>query len=220
MKKFLLLLINIIPLLSFSQSMINIFENYQLREVVFKKSYTDVKGSPYMHDTFKKGFITRDNKIIAKSLQLRYNIYHNEIEIKVPNKGTYNLPKDIGFHTITIENDLFVLKKNPFNKKGLKCMQLLYKNKLQLLKYHRMKFNKEQPPLPYKEKVPACFKRIKPIYFISSSDNQLIHIKSFKDLTKKFPEISKLIKKEYKQNNLKFEDNDLIKLILFIETKL
>ncbi|UJH67156.1 hypothetical protein [Allomuricauda sp. SCSIO 65647] len=49
-----------------------------------KISLSDIEGSPYFDEEFKKGKIRYENEEIGKSVLLRYNAYNDEVEISLP----------------------------------------------------------------------------------------------------------------------------------------
>ncbi|MCL3782563.1 hypothetical protein EMN47_19435 [Prolixibacteraceae bacterium JC049] len=222
MKRITLLLTCMFPLFIFAQDQAAIYtfiDQHFNNKPISHKDISNINGSPFMFENFKKGSVYQANKLIAKDIDLRYNIYNNEIEIKLEKEEIYNISKDINLSLITIDKNQFIFKKLSDKQKKKQVLQLLHKGKRSLFKHHKITYQKEILPEAYSDAIPACFKKAKPSYYITTANSDLIEVRSLKDLSKKFPKLNKEIKKEYKQNRLKFNDTDLIKLVIFIESK-
>ncbi len=74
-----------------------ITESFGLTDEQFQK----LQGSPYANEEFAPGSVFKENELATKNVQLRYNIYSDEMEVQ--NRAT---PNSIG--ALKKEEDLFV----------------------------------------------------------------------------------------------------------------
>ncbi|MCL3782564.1 hypothetical protein EMN47_19440 [Prolixibacteraceae bacterium JC049] len=219
MKKVILFLICICPLYLLGQNTA-FLDRFINNTPISQRDISAIGGSPYMHKDFLKGTVFQSEKMIGNDIELRFNVYNNEIEFRLEEDKIYNIPKNLTLNLITIGKEQFVFRKVKNGSKGIKALQMLHDNKFKLLKLYKTSYQKAQPAKAMREPIPATFKIEKPTYYIEKGDNTLFKVKSIKDIAKSFPRLNKEIKSESKKNRLKFKDEDLVKLVLFIETKI
>ncbi len=117
---FLFTIVGLISLTGFSQANNSAFDVYSRTIDINQKSlafglteaeFKDVEGSPYATKEFMPGVLYQDSKVVQPSVQLRYNVHADEIEIKnMGRSGEENysaLLKDPNIYA-KIFNDMYI----------------------------------------------------------------------------------------------------------------
>jgi hypothetical protein len=181
-------------------------------------------GSPYLNEKFTAATIS---SIPNKTVNARYNIYTDEIEIKIDEDDIQKFNKSMKNVVITFLNDdivLTTLKYIDINK-GIQIGYFMTINdtkaKVALYSKKEIRYVESKPAANgYDKDKPAEFKSKNDTYFISKKGAYARELPSKKkELIKLFPENSKEILAYIKNNKIKTSrEADLITLIDYINS--
>ena len=219
MKKFILIIFILSVGICYSQQL-NISEANRFNKFIDnvnsgekKLNYSDIKGSPFTDKNFQKAK-TEDGNIIP----VRYNSFTDQMEY-FTGIDIYILPVTTPFKKFVFEGGKKeVIVYTTSGEIGYYFELVSGKNRL--LKKVRSNFKNEIPSNnTYVSSTPARFEMMKPRYFILN-DNQIIEIpKNIKDLLSSYSnnqDLENFIKKNKIKSN---QEEDLIKLVLFLNTE-
>ena len=160
----------------------------------------DIEGSPYLNDEFINGNVYTTSKTMFPDIPLRFNIYNHEIEFKSPEGkiaaiDTPEIVEKIEFGNYVVEyvpyKDVKKIKRS--------FLLLLSDGHAKLYARPSVDFRAAEPPVPYKDAVPAKFIDEATSYYIRVGNDAALLIEKKKDLTLAFPdhqhEIDAFIKK-------------------------
>jgi hypothetical protein len=181
---------------------------------------SDISGSPYLLDDWSKGIVEQGNKVSYKDVDLKYNLYKDELFFKNPKDGSmlgFALP--VAGFSLALKDKIQIYRNgfpeiDNFNKKSY--YQVLFDGGIKLLfKNHRTM----QEVKPYNS--PTTEKKFidNAIYYVFQ-DNVMTKFKpSKKDFLEMFKskstEIADFIKNE--KIDLKQHD-DLVRVFVFYNT--
>lgn len=80
------------------------------------KSYTDVRGSAYLYDTWMKGSVTTDQGVTYEGVELKYDQVADELIFKSGNGEPNTFVQPITEFSIKVTKDNAVLKEQVFRK--------------------------------------------------------------------------------------------------------
>lgn len=144
--------------------------------IINKKASAGIFGSPYLYNDFRSSEISNVNE----NVNIRYNIYSDEIEFKRDDK-IYILPKDSKYHLIRLKDDEKIRLV-----KGVYYILLDENDQNFLLKKVAISFTDAKPALnSYTEDKPAEYRKEKPKYYLFYDGhlleiNKKINFKNFK----------------------------------------
>lgn len=179
----------------------------------------DIEGSPYMNDEFVKGDLLTTKSEMMNGILLRYNVYDNEMEVKVK-EIAYEVPaKDLVMRVILEDKTFDYL---PFQvadeEKQIGYLELIKEGEWNLYCRHSKKYKEAQPPKAMQENgAPAKFIDKPVVYFLKKNqDDVAFGFKNKKQLVNLFPEHEKKVQEFISKNKLKYNDpEDLKKLLNF-----
>ncbi|TXE18013.1 hypothetical protein ES692_07125 [Psychroserpens burtonensis] len=181
-------------------------------------------GSPYLYENFTKG------KISARPTEIydiRYNVFTDEIEIKVSDGKIQNFNKSISNVIITfLIDDLNFTTLNYINsddglQRGYFVSFTETNQNVKLFSKKEVKYYEAKPAVSsYDKDKPAEFKNIDDTYYVSIGGAYARELPTKKkDLAKLFPESSDEILNFIKKNKIKTSrEADLINLINYINS--
>jgi len=190
------------------------------------EEFNNIVGSPYENENFLAGNIYKDEKTLFKDVQLRYNIFADEIEIsqnaKNPEEAYSALIKDPNT-LVKIFNDIYIFV--PFEgsfEKGHYFSIITEENTFDL--YKKSVVTYKQPvyaKTTYDRDRPGAFNK-KDTYFLVTKDGKFYELpnsksKIVKVMNQKGSEVKAFIKKN--RLNLKAE-KDLTKLVKYYNSLL
>lgn len=180
-----------------------------------EKQKSDFNGSPYLYDDFSPGYILVDDSILINNIELRYNVFAEQMQMKYQNKvSSIAVPDRV--NKVVLNNEIFNYLKFFLKdkiQKGYFCK--LTKGKLTLLK----KYKCELIGSSYNKALDAGNKNstfsIKKYYYILDSKKNISEVKlRKKKILKLFSDKKDIVKKYADDNNLSFrKEKDLIKII-------
>ena len=178
-----------------------------------------INGSPYISEEFSKAHIS----VIDSIIDMRYNVYKDEMEFK-KNSKTYYVPiSDSLLIKFISTNEHYIYssyKLNELTQKGY--LLSLTKNKK-----NNLYLKKNIILVPFKEAInsydqpkPAHYRKDSDAYLIGLVDGNIVEMPSKKkELLKMFPNKEKEIETFLKSNKTSFkEEKDLILLVNYLDT--
>ena len=174
------------------------------------RTYSDIKGSPYINEEFVKGTIIKDSTSY-RGIPLRYNAYEDRMEFK-PKSGVelyFETPENYKQFVIADKKYVYLAKLQEY-------FELLEEGKVSLLKKESKTLKESQPAQPFKDPKPAVFRTKSPVYYISLNDGRLVKIKKDKDLLNVISTDKKELQSFIEDNKLKVKhEKDLQEIISY-----
>ena len=190
------------------QSFNSVLDDWQRSAFKIDKS---VVGSPYLTNEFQ---LSKVNDF-PDQIQMRYNIYHDNIEL-LKDEKIMILPKEEIYSNISIgygKDSKLILKEGGYFVliTNFKDIKILKKVKVKFQDFKKAKSS-------YEEDLPASFIRLDDQYFIFR-DNKLENIpKNAKDFVELFPEKKNDLLKFIKEKKLKLNtDSGITDAVKFTE---
>lgn len=186
----------------------------------FDNRYEGVKGSPFYFDYWADGSIqTSDNKSIT-NIELKYNVFEDDLIINRSEKGQYYFPKsEITSFTLheksTEVKQVFIKKPHPKKEAVPQYYRLVYPGEINLAEHTKVIFEKADFEGGYSnEKRYDEFKKYPTYYFY---DNSSLKPKKLKLTINYVSNIFNKYKKEIKNHILQngydcANEQDLIKI--------
>jgi len=209
--------------LSFSQEMGNFQTDGLVDYLTLKKmedmrplnnlEYADIKGSPYLVDTFvlSKVYLKNDS---VYNLPVRYNIYTQTFEFKLNDKA-YAISNPQVIKKITMDDKVFIYytkDENPL------YYQLLVSGKNHLFLKREVRFQEAGIPT-YKDKNPPKFTSLPPKYFILKPNSSLNLVKNNKAILKLYPQKKDKLQSYFNSKKLSARrHDDIIKIVSYCNT--
>ncbi len=192
------------------------YVNYShIERTMNRPTYSNIKGSPFLHENFIEGQIKLDN---GRTYQgpLRYDIYSDEIEFKTTDGDIYAVrnPETIQFATLGDVNFNYFEPGEFKDVKGF--YQLLIIGDYFLYKKYLVELKDPEAARPYVEAKPARFEIKDSKYYIMDADGFFTEIKNKKDLV--LPGLNANKQESFiKSNKISHKDeNDLIEFVNFL----
>ena len=196
---------------------VNINEGSQL---LFRKSPdfndSNTAGSKYIIESYQN---TRVNKG-EQNFLIRYNAYNDVMEYK---NGTdvLELIKEKNTHFVFQDGSVYELLNYSMDGKNYERYQkiIVDKNNVKISKFQSIKLIPAKQALnSYDKDTQATYKTNREEYFITYNNQTFEFDGKEKTLTKAIPGKAEAIKKFYKENKIKENDADMIKLGNFLAT--
>lgn len=186
-----------------------------------EKKYTDIEGSPYLFDKWKKGELVMSDSKVKEGVSLRYNIYEEQLEV-LNNKQTLALfPSSIQEFTIHThdenERQINYRFRNGFNIQSYSkddFFQVLYDGENKLLAKLKTQLIEGSGSSYGRTDGGSIFQHSKE-YYIVKPDGEIEKIRlNRRNLTKAFPDMKNDIKTIEKQNKLNLNDEGGVAALL------
>lgn len=167
-------------------------------------SESEIEGSPYFNDDFLKGTIYTTSKTKYTDLDLRYNIYNNQLEFKTPDGQVQGMATPEIIEFVELGEYKFVYAPFYVSKKIYRgFFEVIEEGKATLYSRAEVTFKKAEEPGAYKEAEPAKFVRNPDIYYIRFGQDGAKRISKKKDLLEVFPDFKKETSAFIKKNKVK-----------------
>jgi hypothetical protein len=192
--------------------------SYQMNTTATKEEtlkYSEIKGSPYLNDSFSPAKATCCNEIMP----MRYDTYTDEIEYK--KEGTvYTLLKESPYTKIEFTSPKVVLTLEDIDHKPGYFI-LLADGKNSLLKKITTKIESpsgNKNPVSFASKdTNSNFRRDEPIYYVKTEKGTYKLLKNKKDILDLYPDKTTELNSFFDSNKIKFnKEESLIKLVNFL----
>ena len=188
--------------------------------LTFRKSpdFNDasILGSKYLNENFENAKVNKGTQIF----QIRYNAYNDRMEYK-NGADLLELIKDQNTYFQFTNGDVYELMT--YNVKGSNITRynqvLVDNNNVKISKFKSIKLVEAKAAAnSYNTGSPAAYKQNKEVYYITLNNETNEFDGKQKTLEKLLPAKSAEIKKFYKENKIKENDADMIKLGNFLAT--
>jgi hypothetical protein len=183
-------------------------------------SGSTIEGSEYLNEKFEKGEIFTSDSERFSDIPMRFNAYHGEIEVLMPDTTIWTLTNKSSIIKIHL-NSSVLIHTEFISDEGKKSgyLSLIYTGKNLLYRRDYKVFMEGVPSNGIINEIPSKIVDRPKEFFIKTDDGLPRFFKTSKNLSEIFgPQysgINSFIKKQ--KINLKKED-DLIKLMTFIDT--
>ncbi|MCH2490221.1 MAG: hypothetical protein MK211_08735 [Flavobacteriales bacterium] len=197
----------------------NTNEFFNLSEEEFK----NIEGSPYSNDTFLKGNIYQDDKLIMKDVPMRYNSYSDEIEMKKnENEENYGALLKSPDLFVKIFNDVYIfVPKNGSTEEGGYFKILSPNDHYDLYKKTTTTFSQPyEARTTYEQNRPAKFSSTHTYYLVSKRDGKFVELPTSRSKALKVMSVKKKEVKKF-MNDRRIdvsEEADLIKLVSYFNS--
>ncbi|HCE58565.1 MAG TPA: hypothetical protein DER09_12240 [Prolixibacteraceae bacterium] len=175
----------------------------------------DIEGSPFLDEEFKTGSIYTTQKLQYADIQLRYNIYNDNIEFKTPAGEIQALASPDVVEIALIGNNQFVYSSyvhtNKIKKGFLVVMEV---GKASLYSKPVVTFKEATQPAAYKQPEPAKFIRKSDEFYVRIGTEPAVFIEGKKDLIAAFPDNQKAIEDYINKNKIKIGKPEGLKKVV------
>jgi hypothetical protein len=144
--------------------------------------YSEIEGTPYLNDEFKKGTITTTSGSLIDNLLLRYNCYNDQIEYLKTDSVLEINPKSLILKAKFDNRAFSYVKFRSGGKYEEGFSEVLVEGKASLLCRYHIGFLPPSTGLPYGDTNKARFKQPVRYFYVSNGDNDVDLVKSKKDL--------------------------------------
>ena len=180
-------------------------------------SESEVEGSPYYIDEFKKGTIYTYQKIQYNDIPLRYNIYKDEMEFQKPDDQILSIATPEIVEKAVVGEDTFSNIRYEFGNKVKRAyFILLIEGKLSLYMRPEVIYKKPKKAAGYIDPEPAKFIKRPDVFYLRINQQAAVKIESKKDLLNFFNDHQKQIQDFIKENKIKPAKKDkMMELVEF-----
>jgi hypothetical protein len=183
-------------------------------------SKSTVEGSEYLNEKFVKGEIFTSDSERFTDIPMRFNAYHDEVEVLMPDTTIWTLTNKSNIIKIHLNSSVLVYTgfiSDEGNKSGY--LSLIYSGKNLLYRRDYKVFMEGVPSNGIINEIPSKIVDRQKEFFIKTDAGLPRFFKTYKGLSEISGTQSSEIKSFIKKNkiNLKKED-DLIKLMTYIDT--
>ncbi len=200
------------------------FHNYiysnNLSIKIEEKTYSDIKGSPYINEKFIEGTIVTKDGSLFENVPLRYNAFDDRIEYTDKTGAVLFLTKPDEYKEIHISDKTFLYGRfNDGKNKSSAYFQLICKGNISLLKRHEIILLEREPEKAYQKAKPAKFAAKSAQFYILRNENKIFPIKNTNGIVALMDNKKGIVEKYIKSNKLKTKkETDLIKIISYYNT--
>ena len=194
----------------------NDFSNYiNNKTLVRKLDEKDISGSPYLNSEFVIGTVYTKRNIHYTGIPLRYNIYNDVIEYRLPDSSIYAISNPEIIRKIEMGAETFIYYVT--NKGNTGYFSLISSGEVELLSKYNMTFKDAIPSAPFEAAQPPSFHEQANTFFIKVKDQLPTMVAKKKDIKSIFGNQSDQILSFLKKEKLYLRNEaDLIKLVKFI----
>lgn len=189
----------------------------------FDNRYEGVKGSQFYHENWTEGKVVFESGRIAENIQLKYNMYEDELLILQPETGAIYVDKNnvssFAINQSGLEKqEWFIKYPHPKKDGATQYFRVVFHGKINLLEYNKIVFEKANYEGGYSnDKRYDEFKNFKTYYYAAASPQKLKT--SAGGVAKIFPEKQSEIKKFIIENLLDCRKlEDLVRVFEYYET--
>ncbi len=192
------------------------FANYiNNKPTMGRLNETDIIGSPYLNNTFIEGTVYTKKNIHYTGIPLRYNIFNDVIEYRLPDQSIYAISNPEIIRKIELCGETFIYYLTNKGKPGYFIQKL--SGDVELLSKYNVVFEDEVPEAPFEEAKPPSFQEQANTYFIKTQDQLPTMISKKRDLKNIFGKRCDSILSYLKKEKLSLrKEADLIKMVDFI----
>ncbi|MBN2639889.1 MAG: hypothetical protein JXR65_12475 [Bacteroidales bacterium] len=181
-----------------------------------KTSMSEIDGSPYLNDKYYPGNIVTTSKITYVDIPLRYNIYSDNFEFKIPNHEALELSDPSSIKEVIMPDGtyLFVPFMNKMNKRSLGFLKKLNDGKGKVLIHYTIQLIPAKQAGAYQQPEPPKFAGEQKFYYVFFGTEPAVRIMNKSDLINAFPSHRLEIERFIKKDKIKIrKQQDLVKLM-------
>lgn len=173
-----------------------------------------IEGSPYLNDEFINGTVYTTDKKKVVDIPLRYNIYNDNLEFKMPTGEIMEIAKPESVERAEFGKIKMIYHLSDSKEAGF--FKLISEGKVSLLAKPDIFFQKATKEAAYKEAQPPRFIQKPEIPYLKNNENVVVKIKGKKDLINEFSDHKNEVEAFIKKNKIKASNqDDLIKVVEF-----
>lgn len=195
------------------------FRIEQMTEKSLSQIHTenDIEGSPYLNDTFCNGTVYTTSRQKIVDIELRYNIYNDDLEFKTPDGKILAIDKPENIERAAFcDYQMVYLPYLNRNNKNMAFLKVIEEGRLSLYAKPDLFYQKEQKGDGIRADKPAKFVKKSDILFLKTDNKFAEEIGNKKDIISVVPDHKKEIKAYIKQHKIKpSKVNDLQKLVKY-----
>ncbi|MFK5983696.1 MAG: hypothetical protein QM499_12350 [Flavobacteriaceae bacterium] len=223
-----LFIYSILSLLSFNMVMYsqkpfddpNENEYLMSRTVNLKNAPKNVAGSPYFVEKFQKGTIYKNNTVLKRNINLRYNASRDLVEIEFNQNQSKILRHSSNIYAV-INNKQYIYIPDSIDEENNGYFVVLHKGLIMsLYKKHEKTFREGKKSInSMTSDIPATYKTKESLFLVNEKGELQELSKSKNGKIKSFISHQKELKQYVKENNLNInKENQLIKLVSYYNT--
>ena len=194
----------------------DLWRNYkfvEFKDAIAQGTKVSYDGTPYLEFKTNSSTLILNNDQTIDSLTIRYNIYHDQMEIE---RGGiyYVIPRQKELSSFQLADHLFkymIFSENNTVKTG--NLEVLSAGKCSLFKQHHIFLAPAQGQRPYQDPKLAKFKSKTPVFFVGVDEKIPIRMDNIKDFIALLPDHQDNVTKYIKKNKIKFrKQEDIIQV--------
>lgn len=180
-------------------------------------SESDIEGSPYENKDFREGYLVTTSSQQFMGLQLRYNIYNDQIEYKDESGQSMAFAHSEVINHVMIGDAKYIFSPYAVLKKIEKSFFLVSEEgKASLYIRKKIFFQEAQPAAAYKDPEPPKFLNKPDEYYIRVEPAEAKKVGARKELASLFPDKQSELEEFIKKNKTRTNDlQDLTDLVKF-----
>jgi hypothetical protein len=175
-----------------------------------------IEGSPYFKDDFIKGTIFWKKGGSYQGLDMRYNIYADQIEFKNQD-SVFAINPDIGIKNVVIGEYTLVI--NNYDVRGIPALTYFLRldsGKATLMAKMQVNFRERQEEKPIEGAKPPKYIRMPDVYYFKIGNGSSIKIQSIKRMIEELPDHREEMDQFAKDNKISAnKPKELIKFFRF-----
>lgn len=182
---------------------------------------SDIEGSPYLNDTYQSGKIVTTGHITYVGVQLRYNLYSDNFEYKVPGQDALELSNPSSIKEVIMPYGAFLYLPyiNMMNTRSFGFLKKLNDGKAMVLIHYVVHFIPAKEPGAYQQPEPPRFAGNQKFYFLYFGNKPAIRVTNKKEILDALPAHRQAIQKYMKKEKFKArKQDDLVKLMYYYNT--
>ncbi|WP_372773224.1 hypothetical protein [Mangrovibacterium sp.] len=191
----------------YSGDLLNFYNEVSRNKMMEPFDLTEIDGSPYLDNEFKKGNVITKDSVQYAGLELRYNIYNDALEFR-KNDLDIELNENFPLLYAVVGDDVFVKASNAAG-----YFQVVQTGDAFLVKKIKVKFVDRKEATGYQAAKKPSFKLLKPDYFVEKElSGEAFRVESNEDLLRIFSDRQDEIETYFKKEKIKVsKESDLIK---------
>jgi hypothetical protein len=193
----------------------------------FDNRYEGVKGSPFYHDDWVNGKVVFESGRTAENIQLKYNVYEDELLILQSETGAIytdknNVTSFAFLHPDLQREEWFIKYPHPKKPGSTQYFQVIFQGKVNLLGHNKIVFEKANYEGGYSnDKRYDEFKSYTTFYYNTASTTPQKLKSSAGGVAKIFPDKQAQVKQYIVENLLDCrKSEDLIRIFEYYENEL
>ena len=190
------------------------------KTVNLKTAQKNATGSPYFTEKFQKGTIYKNNTVLKRNINLRYNASRDLVEIEFNQNQSKILRHSPNIYVVINNKQYVYIPDSTDEENHGYFIVLLEESKMSLYKKQEKTFREGKKSVnSMTSDIPATYKTKETLFLVNEKEELQELPKSKNGKVKSFKSHSKELKQYIKENNLNInKENQLIKLISYYNT--